>query len=86
MISHGHIDYCGGLKYFLKKNQNAEINIRPQAEEKQFTKRLPTLRDVLESGSFKLRRRRLFAFNVEEFAKKRKNTKEIRKHLKIYHG
>ena len=38
VISHSHVDHCGGLKCFLEKNQKAKIYIRPQAAEKHYVK------------------------------------------------
>ncbi len=38
VISHGHVDHCGGLKCFLEKNRKAKIYIRPQALEAHYVK------------------------------------------------
>lgn len=38
VISHGHVDHCGGLKCFLEKNQKAKIYLRPQAMEAHYVK------------------------------------------------
>lgn len=38
IISHGHVDHCGGLSAFLKHNSKAKIYLRPQAVDKHYVK------------------------------------------------
>ena len=38
VISHGHVDHCGGLKCFLENNEKAGIYLRKDALEKHFVK------------------------------------------------
>lgn len=38
IISHGHVDHCGGLGAFLKNNSTAKIYLRPQAVDKHYVK------------------------------------------------
>ncbi len=38
VISHGHVDHCGGLKSFLSVNSKAKIYLRPQALDKHYVK------------------------------------------------
>ena len=38
VISHGHVDHCGGLKSFLEANKSARIYVRPQALDEHYVK------------------------------------------------
>lgn len=38
VISHGHVDHCGGLRSFLEANKKARIYIRPQTLEGHYVK------------------------------------------------
>lgn len=38
VISHGHVDHCGGLKSFLEANKTARIYLRPQALARHYVK------------------------------------------------
>lgn len=38
VISHGHVDHCGGLKCFLEKNKKAKIYLRRQAVDEHYVK------------------------------------------------
>lgn len=38
IVSHGHVDHCGGLECFLKQNDKAKIYIRKSATDKHYVK------------------------------------------------